>query len=39
MASNVHGMRERMIEFAMENVREFLDGKDPQRRIDLSRGF
>jgi phosphoglycerate dehydrogenase-like enzyme len=39
MASNVHGMRERMIEFAMENVREFLAGKDPQRRIDLSKGF
>jgi phosphoglycerate dehydrogenase-like enzyme len=39
MASNVHGMRERMIEFAMENVREFLAGKDPQRRIDLTKGF
>lgn len=34
-ASNVHGMRERMIEFALENVREFLAGKRPQRMIDL----
>ncbi len=35
VASNVHGMRERMIEFAMENVREFLAGTTPRRRIDL----
>jgi len=36
MASNVHGMRERMIEFAMENVCEFLAGTTPRRAIDLS---
>ena len=35
MASNVQGMRERMIEFAMENVREFLAGKTPARTVDL----
>lgn len=39
MASNVHGMRERMIEFAMENVREFLSGQTPHRAIDLEAGF
>lgn len=35
MASNADQMRERMIEFAMENVREFLTGKMPQRMVDL----
>jgi phosphoglycerate dehydrogenase-like enzyme len=39
MASNVHGMRERMIEFAMENVREFLSGETPRRMIDLETGL
>ena len=39
MASNVHDMRERMIEFALENVREFLAGKTPARMIDLGNGF
>ena len=38
-ASNVHGMRERMIEFAMENVREYLDGKTPKRIVHLEAGF
>jgi hypothetical protein len=31
-------MRERMIEFALENVREFLSGKTPARMIDLEKG-
>jgi len=39
MASNVHGMRERMIEFAMENVREYLAGAVPKRLIELDVGF
>lgn len=39
MASNVHDMRERMIEFAMENVREFIAGQTPRRAISLDRGF
>ena len=39
MASNVHEMRERMIEFAMENVREFVAGETPKRMIDLDAGF
>jgi D-2-hydroxyacid dehydrogenase (NADP+) len=38
MASNVHGMRERMIAFAMENVCEYLAGTVPRRAIDLSSG-
>ena len=39
VASNVDGMRERMIEFAMENVREFLAGREPRRMVDLGDGF
>lgn len=35
LASNIHGMRERMIEFALENVREWLAGERPRRIIDL----
>ena len=38
VASNVDGMRERMIEFAMENVREFLAGREPGRMVDLGSG-
>ena len=39
VASNVDGMRERMIEFAMENVCEFLAGREPRRMVDLGNGF
>lgn len=34
-ASNVHGMRERMIEFALENVCQFLCGEELTRAVDL----
>ena len=37
VASNIDGMRERMIEWAFENVREFLASARPRRAIDLSR--
>jgi phosphoglycerate dehydrogenase-like enzyme len=39
VASNVHGMRERMIEWAMQNVRDYLAGRTPRQLIDLKVGF
>jgi phosphoglycerate dehydrogenase-like enzyme len=34
LASNIAGMRERMIGFALENVREYLAGERPRRIVD-----
>jgi phosphoglycerate dehydrogenase-like enzyme len=39
VAANVPGMRDRMIEMGVENIKSFLSGNVPERAIDLNAGY